>query len=272
MKTLKFIKVLPVFALIFLFIAPNILAQGKFEFGFHYSRWNINILQGIIEEGVSEGLESTFRDVFLDAIHEVYPGLIEDSYSQDVSFDSSGHNYGFELRWYPKGRYGSFSFGLSVEKTSMTVEIPELSAKMDLSMGASFSADTNARFHINPLSFHLSFRWDIVPTSKVHPYITFGVGASTGTALEKGEFHYEYQGELNIFGQKVSYSDRKTQTLEELRDDLEEGEDGFFLPGFIPFIQLSLGIKGEITEQVHLLVDAGIWDGFLIRGGLAFRF
>ena len=50
-----------------------------------------------------------------------------------------------------------------------------------------------------------------------------------------------------------------------------DGED-FFLPGFIPFIQINLGLKAEITDNLHLLVDAGIWNGFLLRGGIAFRF
>jgi len=51
-----------------------------------------------------------------------------------------------------------------------------------------------------------------------------------------------------------------------------EAEDEDFLPlPFLPFIQLNLGLKGKITENIHLMVDAGIWNGFLIRAGLAIR-
>jgi hypothetical protein len=39
----------------------------------------------------------------------------------------------------------------------------------------------------------------------------------------------------------------------------------------VPFVQLNLGLKAVITPNVSLLVDAGIWNGFLIRGGVAFR-
>jgi hypothetical protein len=125
---------------------------------------------------------------------------------------------------------------------------------------------------MKPLSFHLSFRWDIVASSPFHPYITFGFGAATGTALKNGEFTYSYTGDLYIEGVTEPYSGGDTKTLDELREELEEEEDGFFLPSFIPFIQLNLGLKGEVTENIHLLVDAGIFNGFMLRGGLAFRF
>jgi hypothetical protein len=47
--------------------------------------------------------------------------------------------------------------------------------------------------------------------------------------------------------------------------DVEE-----FLP-IIPIIQLNLGIKGEIIKGFYILIDFGIWNGFLLRGGIAFR-
>jgi hypothetical protein len=39
----------------------------------------------------------------------------------------------------------------------------------------------------------------------------------------------------------------------------------------LPFIQLNLGLKAKVTPNIHLMVDAGIWNGFIIRGGLAIR-
>ena len=154
----------------------------------------------------------------------------------------------------------------------MTVSIPTVSAQLELSDGSTFEGNANAEFVLNPLAFLLSVRWDIVPHSPFHPYITFGLGGATGTALENGEFSYEWSGELFILGQTEVYEDSDTKSLKEWRDELEEEEEDFFIPGFIPFIQLNVGLKGEVTDNIHLLVDAGIWNGFLLRGGIAFRF
>jgi len=278
MKAQKILKVFPAFLLFFMFFNPDLAAQGRFEFGFHYSNWSIDILRGFIEEGLGDALETNLKDNFLDEIQKDNPGLIEDSYDQSVSFDSSGSNYGFEVRWYPGGNDGSFSLGLSVEKTSMTVTIPELSAALVLtdqttSESADFQANAGGKFVINPLSFHLSFRWDIIPSSPVHPYFTFGVGAATGTALKEAEFSYNYTGDLSRPGEATEhYEDQVTKTVQELKEEIEEEGEEFFLPGFIPFIQLNLGIKAMISENIHLLVDAGIWNGFLLRGGIAVRF
>lgn len=272
-KKTKILKIFPLIVLLLLFAAaPHLSAQGKIELGFHYGSWSIDLLRGVIEEGLSDALKSDLKDQFLEDIQQDYPNLTESSYSQNVSFDSSGSNFGFDIRWYPGGQTGSFSIGLSVEKTSMKVALPEISADLVLSDGSTFQANSNGEFLIKPLSFHLSLRWDIKPSWRVHPYITFGLGAATGTALENAELTYSYSGTLSIAGDTESYSGGETRTLIELKDELEaEGED-FFLPGFIPFIQLNLGVRGQLTDNLALLVDAGIWNGFLLRGGVAFRF
>jgi hypothetical protein len=266
------VKAVSVFIFVLVLLTPPVSAQGKIEFGFHYSSWSMNVLRGVIEDMLGDGLESALEDDFLSDIQDDYPYLEQESYEQDVSFDSSGDNFGFEVRWYPGGHNGSFSLGLSVEKTTMRVALTEVYARMDLQPDAYFDADASAEFLIKPLSFHLSFRWDIIPSSRIRPYFTFGFGAATGTALENAELSYEYSGELEIQGQtQESYSESETKTLDELRQELEDEGEEFFMPGFIPFIQLNLGLKGEITENLHLLFDAGIWNGFLLRGGLAVR-
>lgn len=277
MKIQRMAKIFPGLLFLFVLLAPNLSAQGHFEFGFHYSRWSIDILRGMIEEGISDALETDLKDEFLQDIQNDYPYLQETSYTQDISFDSSGDNFGFEIRWYPGGQNGSFSIGLSVEKTSMTVSLPEVSASLNLrdeltEETASFQGDASGEFVIKPLSFHLSFRWDIVPSAIVHPYITLGFGAAGGTALENAEASYSYTGDLTITGEEPEhYEGGETKSLKELKDELEaEGED-FFLPGFVPFIQLNLGLKGKLSENLHILVDAGIFNGFLIRGGIALR-
>jgi len=271
-RTKRCLQVILVLPLIFVFLSSAAYAQGKIEFGFHYSSWSINIMRDFIEGVLSDSLESTMEDNILSNIQDDYPFITQKSYDQNVSFDSSGNNFGFGLRWYPGGYNGSFSLGLSVEKTTMRVALTEVYAQMDLDPDSYFDADASAEFLIKPLSFHLSFRWDLFPSSRIRPYFTFGFGAATGTALEDSELSYDYSGELEISGQiKESYSESETKTLDEIRQELEDEGEDFFLPGFIPFIQMNLGLKGELTKNIHLLVDAGIWNGFLLRGGLALR-
>lgn len=278
MKIQKTVTVIPAVLFLLILAVPHLRAQGHFEFGFHYSRWSIDILRGLIEEGISDALETDLKDKFLKDIQSEHPYLKETSYSQDIAFDSSGNNFGFEIRWYPGGHDGSFSIGFSVEKTSMTVSLPEVSASLNLKDDltqeeASFQGDASGEFVIKPLSFHLSFRWDIIPSSVVHPYITFGFGAAGGTALEEAEVTYSYSGDLAVPGEDPEHypEDIETKSLKELKDELEEEGEDFFLPGFMPFIQLNLGLKGKLTENLFILVDAGIFNGFLIRGGIALR-
>ncbi len=271
MKIRNVLKVLPVFFLLYLTLAPCLSAQGHFELSFHYSSWNIDVLGNIIENAVSDAIESELEETISEDLQNEY-GLSLVSYSQTVDFDSSGDNYGAEIRWYPGGLNGSFSIGLSVEKTSMKVGFTEISSDLELSDNSSFQSTTTGEFLINPLSFHLSLRWDILPFSRITPYITVGVGAASFSSIENDEVSYSYSGELTRPGfPTVTETGGETKTIGEIQDELEADDEDFLPLPFLPFIQLNLGLKGKITENIHLMVDAGIWNGFLIRGGLAIR-
>lgn len=278
MKTKNLSRSLSFLCGIFLLLNSPLFSQGKIEFGFHYSQWSIDILRPLIEKEIGNAFESEVKDKFLNDIQGDYPAFRETGYSQKIIFDSSGANYGFEIRWYPGGRYGSMSIGLSVEKTTMRVALPEVSAEMSgkdeqTGKSGSFQGRASAEFLLKPLSFHLSFRWDIKPSWVIHPYITLGLGAATGTALEEAKLSYSYSGDLNIEGESPEhYEDEVSKTLKQLKDELQEEGEDFFLPGVIPFVQLNLGLKGTLTNNIHLLLDVGIWNGFLLRGGIALRF
>ena len=271
MKVRKVLRILPAFLLVYLTLIPSLSAQGHFELSIHYSRWSIDILGDIIETAVSDAVESGLEDTISEDIKDEY-GLDLDTYSQTIDFDSSGHNYGAEIRWYPGGQYGSFSIGLSVEKTRMTVELAEITTNLEFTDKSNFQGKATGKFEINPLSFHLSLRWDILPSSSFTPYITFGVGAATFSSIELDEISYTYSGELTRPGfAPETESGGETKTIGEIKDEIEaEGDDFLSLP-FLPIFQLNLGLKGKISENIHLMVDAGIWNGFLIRGGLAIR-
>jgi len=269
----KILIILSLILFFFFFTIKSLPAQGKVEFGFHYGSWSIDILRSMIEEEIGNALETDLKDKFLEDIQAEHPLLEEESYSQEVSFDSGGSNFGFEVRWYPGGYDGSFSLGLSIEKTTMRVSLPEISSSLELSDGSTFQATANGDFLLKPLSFHLHLRWDIKPSWKVRPYLTFGFGIATGTALENAEYSFSYSGDLDIAGEELEHFEGgESKTIKELKDDLEAEGEEFFLPGLLPFIQLNFGIKGELAENFYVLIDAGIWDGLLVRGGLAYRF
>ena len=276
----KILRFFPLSILFLLFLGPqNLMAQGHFEFGFHYSQWSIDLFRGLIEDSVSETLESELKEDILDEIRST-PGnenIQETYYSQEVKFDSGGWNYGFEVRWYPAGKYGSYSLGFSLEKTHMRVSFPEASAHItleDQSKGETgdFQGEiSDARFEIWPLSMNLSFRWDIKPSWRWRPYITFGVGLAGAGSVDKGEYSIAWSGTAVIDGDVENHSDSRSGTIAELREELEEEDEDFFIPEFFPFIQLNLGVKGEVYDNLYVLIDVGVWDGLLFRLGVAYR-
>lgn len=265
----------------FLFgMTPALPAKGKIELGFHYGHWSVNMFKGLIESALDDALRTEFKDQFMKQILEDHPDFVETSYDQKVRFDSGGGHFGFELRWYPGGENGSFSLGFGVEKTSMKISLPEVSAtlrveELNTHKAASFAAAVNGEFLMKPLSFHLSFRWDIIPSARFHPYLTFGLGIAGGSALEEGRLTYGYTADLVGLDLNEHYEDSATKTIKELKDEIDKkpGEAKKFpLPGFVPFVQLHLGLKLKITSNVHALIDYGVFDGFLLRGSIAYRF
>ncbi len=252
--------------------------RGSVEINVHFSGWSVDLLGNLIEDKLGEVLEDNLRDEFLGEIRRTYPDAQERSYRQTVRFDSTGHNYGAEFRWYPKGRGGSFSLGLALEKTKMKVSFPEVSARMEVispsypgRTGVFEAEATDTGAEINPLSFHVSFRWDIVPSSRIHPYVTFGIGLFPLHELEKGTMHAGYDGTLSGIGASVNYSDSVDKTVQQAIDEANQEGEEINLPPLLPILQLGVGLKAELTESVHLLVDAGIWNGFILRAGLSAR-
>jgi hypothetical protein len=272
MNLKNILKIMPALVLVLAGFHSSLFAQGHFELSFHYGIWTIDLLGDTVENAVSDALETEVRDAILEEIQNDYPDLENPIYSQSIDFDSSGNNYGFEVRWYPGGQDGSFSLGFSLEKTKMEIDLAKIAADMEFDDGSTFGGMATGGVVLHPLTFHLSFRWDIIPSSLVHPYITFGVGAATFGSIEGDEVSYSWTGELNVPGDPLKiYDGDEAKTIKEIQDDLEEEDEDFLPLPFLPFIQLNLGLKGKITENIHLMVDVGIWNGFIFRGGIALR-
>jgi hypothetical protein len=260
----------------FFFLSGNLLADGHFEFSVHYSRWTLNVIRSLVENMVSDALESDLKDRFLQQIQEQHPTFVESGYNQSIVFNAPGNNIGFELRFYPGGRRGAFSLGLCVEQTTMEVTFSEVTANLqmtDLNLGqtATFQGLANGKFVIRPLSFHLNMRWELFPSWPVSPYFGFGAGISTSKSFFDARYEYTYTGTLTLPDNSTEeYSDSDSKTLRQIKDErLAEGKK--FPLNFMPIVQLNLGFRARISETFNLTFDAGLFNGFLFRGGLAIR-
>lgn len=252
---------------------------GQWEFSVHYSLWSINLVRPLIEDAVGDLVEDNLRDKFMEEIRRDFPNARETAYGQQIQFDSNGRNYGFEMRWFPGGYDGSFSLGLAVEKTTMKIGFPTIDAQLSAEApefpghtGNFTGSVENASLELKPLSYHLSFRWEIVPTAQIHPFVTFGVGMFMTGDLEKGRFYAAWHGDLAVPGiSSRHYEGIEDKSVRDFIDESEADGDEVNLPGVLPFLQLTLGLRGKISENLHLLAEAGVWNGFILRGGIALR-
>jgi len=255
--------------------------KRKIELGFHFSSWSLNFAKGFLDTAMGDALKSRM----LNLAREAHPGLVENSSSTSVDIDSSGGNFGFDIRWNPAGEKGSFSLGLSIEKTSMKVMVKEAraTASLDIPDGeASKSADFNGQgsgtFQLAPWSIHVNFRWEIKPAWRIHPYMAMGFGCGSGRYLDQGTLQYDVQGDLLwLAGGAEHYQESGTKTLAAVKNkmgqDAESEGKVLSIPfWFVPFFQLSLGVKGKIADDIYLVGEAAFWDGFILRAGIAYRF
>ena len=250
--------------LVFVIIAPIIifgqfaLAKGEWQISPHYGVWTLSPVKSLIEDLIGEALKSELQKL----VEEYLPPDLDGDYSHIVDFDSSGRNLALELRFYPGGEDGSFSIGLAVEKSQLELTL-QGSTRYELADGNYVDASGNARLLLEPISYHLGFRWDIMPSWRLHPYIGFGagVGSLNGVITYDDVTAEVYYAPVRI---TIPYPDGQLD-LTDLLEYLEYPS--------IPLIvlQLNLGFNLEITNNLYLLLDAGIWDGFLVRGGVCLR-
>lgn len=188
--------------------------------------------------------------------------LIEAGSQQELSFDSGGSNYGLEIRYYSRGWPGSFSLGLSFDQTTIRLA---LSGKVNQSFtnGTSAEAEASGQLTLDLASTLINFRWDISPLSRLSPYFIVGLGITPF----QGVVNYEYIGTYKAIGLQESLSDGDEMTLKELAE-----ENDFDLLDVFVVLQLALGLDVEIYKGLTVSGEAGLWDGFYLRGGLGYRF
>ena len=114
----------------------------------------------------------------------------------------------------------------------------------------------------------MSFRWEIIPTAQIHPFVTFGVGMFMVGDLEKGRFYAAWRGDFVVPGiSSRHYEGIEDKTVKDFIDESKDEGDEVKLPGVLPFLQLTLGLRGKISKNLHLLAEVGVWNGFILRGG-----
>jgi len=235
---------------------------GHWEISAHYSTWGLNLIKGLFEKSLTDELGEDIQNEVTKYVQGLHGGLVKSTYTQDLSFDTSGSNYGLEVRYYSKGRGGTFSFGLSFEKTHIKLGVSGL-AKQNFTNGSFAAVDADAYIETSPFTTNFSFRWDFNSGRVVTPYFVLGVGFS---ALE-GTWSYVWSGDYQLGSDKQSIGDSKTKTFVELSEDID-----FNIPKTFILVQLNFGVKAEVYPGAFILAEAGIWDGLILRFGAACRF
>ena len=235
---------------------------GHFEIEVHYSAWSIDPAKGAFESTITKKIANEIRDHVTQQLKDSYGGnVVPSSHEHGLSLDSQGSNTGFEVRYYPRGRNGSMSLGFSVEKTNIKVMVkgPVTQRYAD---GSTATVEGDAYVETNPVTAHLSFRWDLVPSWRVTPYFVFGLGIGPldGTAA------YVYTGTYRRGSGQAEITGEETKTFDDLRAEEEIGLERSVI------LHTALGVKGDIYKGFILKAEVGFWDGLIFRGGVAYRF
>jgi hypothetical protein len=243
------------------FSLGSLFSSGHWEVNVHTSVWTVDPVMSLIKGRLLDELSEELQNQIVKNLGSSYAGLVKAAFTPSLGLDSQGGNYGIELRYFARGWAGTFSFGASLEKTRIKLLMTG-SAKQTFTNGASAQVDATASLETAPFSTNFGFRWEI-GRGRLKPFVTLGFGF----AKFDGTASYAYTGSYQYGSNSDSIGEEETKTFAELSEDID-----FAIPKNIIILQLGLGLKLDIVKGVSLLAEAGIWDGLLLRGGLAYRF
>jgi tetratricopeptide (TPR) repeat protein len=236
--------------------------SGHWEIGAHYSKWSVNFVRSLFEDTLKEELAEEIQTQIVKKSGQIQAGLVNLDFTHDLSFDSDGSNYGFEVRYYSRGRTGTFSLGMGLEKTDLSLILAG-PLTQEYSNGATATVEASTKLVSSPFSMHVNFRWEVGSEAILTPYFTLGFGF----APLKATLSYDFTGTFSYQGVSETITDAKEKTLEELSADVD-----FRFPDVLVIFQMSFGLKAQLYRGLYLLGEAGIWDGIILRGGLSYRF
>ncbi|MDD8027109.1 MAG: hypothetical protein PHI34_11395, partial [Acidobacteriota bacterium] len=239
----------------------SLFTEGHWEVNIHGGIWTIDPFMSMFEERLLDKLDEELQNEMVKNLGQSYAGLVKSVYTPALELDSQGGNYGFELRYFARGWAGTFSIGVSLEKTRIKLLMTG-SATQTFTNGGTAEAEATASLETSPLSTNFGFRWEL-GRGRLRPFVSLGFGFASfsGTAA------YSYSGTFQLGSIQDTIGEDDTLTFEELSENID-----FAIPENILIFQLGLGLKLDVTKRVALLAEAGIWDGLFLRGGLAYRF
>jgi tetratricopeptide (TPR) repeat protein len=236
---------------------------GHWEVSGHYSHWTINPLLSAFKGTISDKLGNEIQNEIDKKLRQSHAGLVGAQFSPNLTIDSGGSNYGLEVRYFATGWAGTFSFGAALESTTLSLSLSGTPEQI-FTNGTVANADVSAEIKTVPLfTTNFSFRWEI-GRGRIRPFITLGLGFGK---LD-GSFSYSYTGTYRYSSlQEDIPAASVTKDFATLSQDID-----FTIPKMFVILQLHLGLKIDVAKGFALLAEAGLWDGLLLRGGLAYRF
>ena len=238
------------------------LLGGHWEIDLHYSRWGLEPVLSLFEKSLKKRIGAEVREEITEYLSSRYGSLTVSSYDQQLLLQVEGWNEGFGLRYFSKGASGSFSLGIYLERTHLRFKSSG-SIRQDYSNGSSAEVEAEAFLQADPVCGHISFRWDFNPRSRLSPYFVFGLGFGP----LNGRMGYSYTGIYKFYGYQESIRDSQDKSFKEWQQE----EDSHIHLEKIILLQACFGLRLELFRSLSFLLETGLWDGFLVRGGLAFR-
>lgn len=229
---------------------PGLDSKGNWEVGIHFSYWTLNAAGSYAENNFTADFKN------------------HDPANGDLNFDSDGNNYGIEVRFFPGGAGSSFSIGISYERNNFDLSFTGEYNDLD-QFGRQYDAYARGSMELEPHAFNIGVRWELWPKNVIHPYI----GVGLGFGMLSGTVRYETLVITYTAGGAIVEKTEKEQSVQEFLDELREDCDRDPYPiNFLPFLNIQLGLRGEIVENFFFLAEASFYNGIMFRGGIAYRF
>ncbi len=158
---------------------------------------------------------------------------------------------------------GRSASAASLESTTLSLSLTGTPEQI-FTNGTVADANVTAEVKTVPVfTTNFSFRWEI-GSGRVRPYFVLGLGFGQ---LD-GSFSYSYSGTYRYSSlQEEIPAASVNKDFATLSQDID-----FTIPKMFVIFQLHFGLKIDLIKGLSLLGEAGLWDGLLLRGGLAYRF